>query len=70
MVVTGSFDSTVKIWDCKQRSEKPIVSLSEAKDAVSSIAVSGAEILAGKALKDQGLKGNVSFTSFGSFYTH
>lgn len=45
-MVTGSFDSTVKIWDCKQRSEKPILSFSEAKDAVSSIAVSGAEIIA------------------------
>ncbi|KAI5242709.1 WD40 repeat-like protein [Aureobasidium subglaciale] len=47
LVVTGSFDSTVKIWDCKQRGEKPIMSLPEAKDAVSSISVSGAEILAG-----------------------
>ncbi|KAG9580247.1 WD40 repeat-like protein, partial [Aureobasidium melanogenum] len=35
LVVTGSFDSTVKIWDCKQRNEKPIMTLSEAKDAVS-----------------------------------
>ncbi|KEQ61249.1 WD40 repeat-like protein [Aureobasidium melanogenum CBS 110374] len=47
LVVTGSFDSTVKIWDCKQRSEKPIMTLSEAKDAVSSVSVSGAEIMAG-----------------------
>ncbi|CAD0100201.1 unnamed protein product [Aureobasidium mustum] len=47
LVVTGSFDSTIKIWDCKQRNEKPIMTLSEAKDAVSSVSVSGAEILAG-----------------------
>ncbi|KAH0168743.1 WD40 repeat-like protein, partial [Aureobasidium melanogenum] len=47
LVVTGSFDSTVKIWDCKQRNEKPIMTLSEAKDAVSSVSVSGAEIMAG-----------------------
>lgn len=46
-MVTGSFDSTVKIWDCKQRGEKPIMSFSEAKDAVASIAVNGAEITAG-----------------------
>ncbi|KAG9742101.1 WD40 repeat-like protein, partial [Aureobasidium melanogenum] len=47
LVVTGSFDSTVKIWDCKQRNEKPIMTLSEAKDAVSSVSVSEAEIMAG-----------------------
>ncbi|KAI4731825.1 WD40 repeat-like protein [Aureobasidium sp. EXF-10728] len=47
LVVTGSFDSTVKIWDCKQRGEKPVISLSEARDAVSSISVSGAQVLAG-----------------------
>lgn len=47
LVVTGSFDSTVKIWDMKQRGEKAIMTLSEAKDAVSSIAVAGPEILAG-----------------------
>ncbi|KAK6004610.1 hypothetical protein QM012_008472 [Aureobasidium pullulans] len=46
LVVTGSFDSTVKIWDCKQRNEKPIMTLSEAKDAVSSVSVSGSDILA------------------------
>ncbi|KAG9861689.1 WD40 repeat-like protein, partial [Aureobasidium melanogenum] len=47
LVVTGSFDSTVKIWDCKQRNEKPIMTLSEAKDAVSSVSISGVEILVG-----------------------
>lgn len=47
LVLTGSFDSTVKIWDTKQRSERPVMTLSDAKDSISSIDVSGAEILAG-----------------------
>ncbi|QIX02450.1 hypothetical protein AMS68_007967 [Peltaster fructicola] len=47
VIVTGSFDGTIKIWDCKSRSEKPIMTFSEAKDSVSSIAVREHEIYAG-----------------------
>lgn len=47
VIVSGSFDSTVKIWDTKQRSERPIMTFSEAKDSISSIEVVGAEILSG-----------------------
>lgn len=47
VVVSGSFDGTVKIWDGKSRSEKPIMSFSEAKDSVSSVAVNGHEIFVG-----------------------
>lgn len=47
VIVSGSFDSTVKIWDTKQRSERPIMTFSEAKDSISSIEVVGADILSG-----------------------
>lgn len=47
VVVSGSFDGTVKVWDTKARSERPIVSFSEAKDAVSSIHINGHEVLVG-----------------------
>ncbi|GAB7351006.1 hypothetical protein MBLNU459_g1498t1 [Dothideomycetes sp. NU459] len=47
VVLSGSFDSTVKIWDTKQRSERPIMTLAEAKDSISAIAVAGAEVMTG-----------------------
>lgn len=47
MVLSGSFDSTVKIWDTKQRSERPIMTLAEAKDSISAIEVVGAEVVVG-----------------------
>lgn len=47
VLCTGSFDGTVKIWDCKSRSDKPIMTLGDARDAVSSISVRGVEVFAG-----------------------
>lgn len=47
VILSGSFDGTVKAWDCKSRSREPIQVLDEAKDSVSSLAVSDHEILAG-----------------------
>lgn len=47
IVLSGSFDGTVKVWDAKSRSEKPIMSFSEAKDSISSVAVNGHEIFVG-----------------------
>lgn len=47
VAVSGSLDGTVRVWDCRSRSEKAIMVLSEAKDAVSCLAVQGAEIFAG-----------------------
>lgn len=47
VLCSGSFDGTVKVWDCKSRSDRPIMTLSDAKDAVSSVAVRGAEVYAG-----------------------
>jgi len=44
---TGSFDATVKFWDTKSNSTKPLLTLSEAKDSVSSLAVAGHDVFAG-----------------------
>ena len=43
----GSYDATVRLWDCKSQSTKPIQIFEEAKDSVSSVHVSGHEIAAG-----------------------
>ena len=47
VVVSGSFDATVRLWDCKSQSAKPIQVLEDAKDSVSSICVAGCEIMTG-----------------------
>lgn len=47
VVVSGSFDGTVKCWDLRSRSEKAIMSFAEARDGVSAVAVLGGEIYAG-----------------------
>ncbi|KIW07312.1 uncharacterized protein PV09_02162 [Verruconis gallopava] len=47
VVVSGSYDATVKLWDGKSQSYKPIMSLGEAKDSISSVLVSRWEVSAG-----------------------
>lgn len=47
VVVTGSFDGTVRVWDLRSRGEKAVATFSEAKDSVSAVAVWGGEIYAG-----------------------
>lgn len=50
VVVSGGFDTTVRLWDTKSGGAggaKPIQVLDEAKDAISAIAVRGPEIIAG-----------------------
>ena len=47
VVISGSFDSTVRCWDTKSQSNRPIMVLDEAKDSVSSLAVHQHEILTG-----------------------
>jgi mitogen-activated protein kinase organizer 1 len=44
---TGGFDTSVKLWDAKSNSSKALMSLSEAKDGISSIEIVGEEIYAG-----------------------
>ena len=47
VVVSGSFDATVRLWDCKSGSTKPIQVLEEARDAVSGVHVVGWEVVTG-----------------------
>ncbi|EON69369.1 hypothetical protein W97_08629 [Coniosporium apollinis CBS 100218] len=47
VIVSGSFDATVRLWDTKSGSHKPLMVLSEAKDSISAVAVAGHEIFAG-----------------------
>ena len=47
VVVSGSFDGSVKVWDLRSRSEKAVQTFSEAGDSVSSVAVLGGEVYAG-----------------------
>ncbi len=47
LTFTGSFDATVRLWDCKSQSAKPIQVLEESKDSVSSLHVVGHEIVTG-----------------------
>jgi mitogen-activated protein kinase organizer 1 len=46
IIATGSFDGTVKIWDLKSNAYKPIMTLDDAKDSISDIAISDADIVA------------------------
>ncbi|KAM0803290.1 WD40-repeat-containing domain protein [Usnea florida] len=47
VVVSGSYDATVRLWDCKSQITKPIQVLEEARDSVSSLHVLGHEIVTG-----------------------
>eukprot|EP01116_Phalansterium_solitarium_P008943 TRINITY_DN22912_c0_g1_i1.p1 TRINITY_DN22912_c0_g1~~TRINITY_DN22912_c0_g1_i1.p1 ORF type:complete len:299 (+),score=93.70 TRINITY_DN22912_c0_g1_i1:64-960(+) len=46
VLVTGSYDRTVKIWDTRSNNYNAIQVMDEAKDSVSSIVVTGHEIVA------------------------
>ena len=45
--VPGSYDSSVRAWDCRSRSYDPIQVLGDAKDSVTSVQLAPSEILTG-----------------------
>ena len=47
VILSGSYDATVRCWDCRSRSPDPIQVLDDAKDSVSSLQVSQHAILTG-----------------------
>jgi mitogen-activated protein kinase organizer 1 len=47
LVVSGGFDTTVRLWDVKSGSFKPIQVLDEARDAITCVAVRGPEVVTG-----------------------
>jgi mitogen-activated protein kinase organizer 1 len=47
LLVSGGFDTTVRIWDTKSNSARPVQVLTDARDAVSAVVVRDAEIVAG-----------------------
>lgn len=47
IIVSGSYDKTVRIWDLKSRSAAPIQVLAQARDSISSLVVSPSEIITG-----------------------
>ncbi|PVI04366.1 WD40 repeat-like protein [Periconia macrospinosa] len=47
VVVSASFDGSVRIWDCRSNSHKPIMVLDEAKDSVTDVVALDGEIVSG-----------------------
>ncbi|KAK1482558.1 WD domain-containing protein [Colletotrichum cuscutae] len=47
LVISGGFDTSVRVWDARSNSAKPIQVLDEAKDAITALAVRDAEVIAG-----------------------
>ncbi|CAG8727929.1 18022_t:CDS:2, partial [Racocetra persica] len=43
----GSYDTTIRLWDCRSQSRMPIQILEEAKDSITSLQVSQYEIVSG-----------------------
>ncbi|KAI0969740.1 WD40-repeat-containing domain protein [Xylaria arbuscula] len=47
LLVSGSLDTSVRIWDVRSGAPRPVQVLAEAKDAVTAVAAHGPEIVAG-----------------------
>ncbi|CAJ2507296.1 Uu.00g084820.m01.CDS01 [Anthostomella pinea] len=47
LLVSGSLDASVRVWDVRSNSLKPVQVLTEARDAVTAVAVRGPEIVSG-----------------------
>ncbi|KAJ3273714.1 WD repeat-containing protein 83 [Terramyces sp. JEL0728] len=45
--LSGSYDATVRIWDCRSLSKRPVQTLSEAKDSVEWVKMEEYQILSG-----------------------
>ena len=46
VIITGSLDGTLRIWDVKSNAYKPIMTFDDAKDSVTDIAIHDADIVA------------------------
>lgn len=47
VVLSGSFDASVRVWDVKGNGGRPVMVFDEARDAVGCLAVVGKEVFAG-----------------------
>ncbi|CCJ29548.1 unnamed protein product, partial [Pneumocystis jirovecii] len=47
VLASGSFDSSVRLWDCKSSSHTPIQVLEDGKDSISSVLIANHEIVTG-----------------------
>jgi mitogen-activated protein kinase organizer 1 len=47
VIVSASYDATVRLWDCRSQSRFPIQVLDHAKDSVSSVKLTNTEIVTG-----------------------
>ena len=47
IVASASYDASIKLWDCRSLSKRPIQTLNEAKDSVEHVEIQGFEIIAG-----------------------
>ncbi len=45
--ILASYDSSVRVWDCRSRTHEPVQMMTEARDSVSSLQLSSYEILTG-----------------------
>lgn len=43
----GSYDTTIRLWDCRSQLRAPIQILEEPKDSITSIKIKGSDLLAG-----------------------
>lgn len=47
VLASGSYDATIRLWDCRSQLRAPIQILEEPKDSVTSIQIKGSDLLAG-----------------------
>lgn len=47
VVISGSYDASVRLWDIKAQGNRPLMILAEGRDSVTDVAVAGWEVGAG-----------------------